>query len=125
MKPNLGGRLLQSYGERGTASRPGLALPLSSNRPSANGRHGMLTRPIAQTGLADTKGLSTWPESVRRDAKRGRAPLSVSIGRKLVTDWGLCNVLEMCSRTEGENVHVQNLPEPGKLWPGSVSNADQ
>lgn len=36
--------------------------------------------------------------------------MSVSVGRKLVTDWGLCNVLEMCSRTEGENAHVQTYP---------------
>lgn len=37
-------------------------------------------------------------------------PLSVSIGRKLVTDWGLCNVLEMCSRTEGKTLTYKTYP---------------
>lgn len=71
MKPNLGGRLPQGQGERGTAGWPGVVLPLASNRPPANERHGLLTRANAQAGLANTKGHGTSPESVRRECGKG------------------------------------------------------
>jgi len=119
MKPNLGGQV--PAGQRGTwygvLGRQPCQPPVCSrsNKLVRQWRHGMLTGPIAQTGLADT-----------RCEKRGRvATVKCQVGRKLVTDWGLCNVLEMCSRSEERKRSRPNLAEPGKLWPGSVSSADQ
>lgn len=118
MKPNLGGiRYRRAEGELGTARRPGVVLPLASNRPPANGQHGMLTRAIDRTGLADTEGHGTWPNSVRRDVKRGRVPLSLSIGRKACDGLGIVLMSWKCAAgPRGKTFTSQNLPEPGKLY---------
>lgn len=127
MKPNLGG-IRYRRAEGSLVLQAGLAWSSRwpSNRPPANGQYGMLTGTIARTGLADTEGHGTWPNSVRRDAKRGRVPLSLSIGRKACDGLGIVLMSWKCAAgPRGKTLTSQNLPEPGKLWPGSVSNADQ